>query len=44
VVSINEAIRTFKDQIDFYLDAGQLDNAPSKVIRIIDGKEIILRS
>lgn len=41
--TVGEAIIGLKDQVDFYLDKGYLDNPPSTVIRITDAKEVIIR-
>ena len=42
--SIEEAIEIFKNTVDFYLDVGPLNNPPSKIIRIENGEEVIIRS
>ncbi len=44
IKKISEVASVFKDQLDFYLDAGELDNPPSRVIKIVDGKEVIIRA
>ena len=42
--TINEAKKYFADKVDFYADAGRLDAKPSRIIRIEEGKVIIVRS
>lgn len=41
--TIDEAKNYFKDQIDFYLDGGELNNPPSTVISLINNKYNIIR-
>jgi L-threonylcarbamoyladenylate synthase len=41
--NIKEAKKYFGDSVDFYLDAGDLISEPSKLIKIENGKIIILR-
>lgn len=41
---INDAVKIFKNKVDFYLDVGPLNNPPSKVVRIVNGRELIIRS
>ena len=42
-VNIKEAKKYFNDNVDFYLDGGDINNKPSTVIRIIDDAVVILR-
>jgi L-threonylcarbamoyladenylate synthase len=44
VKCIGEAEKIFGNKLDFYLDAGYLNNPPSKIVRIVDDKEIIVRT
>ncbi|RJQ30368.1 threonylcarbamoyl-AMP synthase [Candidatus Parcubacteria bacterium] len=41
--TIKEAENYFGDDVDFYVDGGKLDNSPSKLLKIEDGKIIELR-
>lgn len=41
--TIAEARTYFGDEIDFYIDGGELNNKPSSLLQIIDGKVIKLR-
>jgi L-threonylcarbamoyladenylate synthase len=41
---VKEAQKYFKDNVAFYCDAGRLESAPSTLIKIEDGKVIVLRS
>lgn len=44
VKSCQEAVRTFGDAIDFYVDGGSLDErSPSTIIRIVDDSIEIIR-
>ena len=43
VKSVAEAERLFGDRLDFYVDAGELDNPPSTLARINDAKLEIIR-
>ena len=38
-----EALRIFENKIDFMLDKGKLNNKPSKIIKIENGIEHIIR-
>jgi L-threonylcarbamoyladenylate synthase len=38
-----EAVEMFGNTLDFYLDVGILNNPPSKIIKIVDGRELVLR-
>ena len=40
---IKEAKEYFGDKIDFYFDAGRIEGVPSKIIKIENGKEVIIR-
>ncbi|MBI4136386.1 MAG: L-threonylcarbamoyladenylate synthase [Candidatus Vogelbacteria bacterium] len=41
--TITQARKYFGDQVDFYLDGGQLDNKPSRLVAIKNGKIITIR-
>lgn len=41
--TIREAKKYFGGNVDFYLDAGRVDSRPSKLIKIENGKIIVLR-
>lgn len=41
--TIEEAQAYFDKGVDFYIDGGILDNPPSRLIRIANGQEIVLR-
>lgn len=36
--TVDEAIANFGEEVDFYVDGGELDNPPSSMYRIFDGK------
>lgn len=41
--TVQEAIDYFGDKLDFYVDGGTLSSPPSTIIKIIDGKTVVLR-
>lgn len=41
--TVREAKRYFDDKVDFYIDAGRLGGRPSTLIKIENGKVIVLR-
>ncbi len=41
--NIQEAINYFGDKVDYYIDSGELDSSPSTLIKIQDGKVVVLR-
>lgn len=41
--TVREAIDYFGDKLDFYVDGGTLSSPPSTIIKIIDGKTVVLR-
>lgn len=41
--TIREARRYFGDKVDFYIEGGRLTRKSSKLIKMVDGKSIILR-
>jgi L-threonylcarbamoyladenylate synthase len=41
--NITEAKKYFGDKVDFYQDGGELDSAPSTLVRIVDDKVEVLR-
>lgn len=42
-LTIKEAVKYFKNEIDFYLDDGKKNSAPSTLIKFERGKPVILR-
>lgn len=40
---INQALNYFNNNVDFYLDGGKLVNKPSTVVKIENGKPVVLR-
>lgn len=42
--TIEQAREYFKNNVDFYLDAGRLDRKPSTLISLVDDEEKIIRS
>jgi len=41
--SVKEALAVFNGSLDFYVDAGQLDNQPSTLARFTDGRLDVVR-
>lgn len=41
--NVQEAETIFGNRLDFYVDVGELNNAPSTLVRVDDGKILVLR-
>jgi L-threonylcarbamoyladenylate synthase len=43
VITAQEAQKTFGDLLDFYLDGGEMNGSPSRVVRITENGEVLIR-